>query len=86
MIDGPNQVRIAEVAMPTLEPGEVLIGYVGYPFQNKRRKCCVVNLARDVDKEEKIGAVVITRAFLWNSSPKWPPQRNLELFLSCFMV
>jgi len=34
-------------------------GYEGYPFQNKQGKSCVENLANDVDKEEKIGVVVI---------------------------
>jgi hypothetical protein len=39
-------------------------GYFKYPFQNKQVKSCVENLARDVDKEEKIGVVVIISAFL----------------------
>jgi len=43
---------------------------VGYPFQNKQVKSCVENLARDVDKEEKIGVVVIISAFLWNGYSK----------------
>ncbi len=33
------------------------------PFQNKQGKSYVENLARDVDKEEKIGVVVIINAF-----------------------
>jgi hypothetical protein len=41
-------------------------GYLGYPFQNKQGKNCVENLARDVDKEETIGVVVISSAFFWN--------------------
>ena len=45
-------------------------GYVGYPFQNKQGKSCVENLARDLDKEEKIGVVVIISAFLWNGYSK----------------
>jgi hypothetical protein len=43
---------------------------VGYPFQNKQGKSCVENLARDLDKEEKIGVVVIISAFLWNGYSK----------------
>ena len=45
-------------------------GYVGYPLQNKQGKSCVENLARDVDKEEKIGVVVIISAFLRNGYSK----------------
>ena len=45
-------------------------GYVGYPFQNKQVKSCVENLAPDVDKEEKIGVVVMISAFLWNGYSK----------------
>jgi len=39
-------------------------GYLGYPFQNKQGKSCVENLVRDVDKEEKIGGVVIVTSLL----------------------
>jgi len=46
------------------------IGYLGYPFQNKQGKSVVENLARDVDKVEKIGVVVIISAPLWSRSPK----------------
>ena len=38
-------------------------GYLGYPFQNKRVKSCVENLARHVGKEEKFGMVIIISAF-----------------------
>jgi len=43
---------------------------LGDPFQNKQGKNCAENLAREVDKEEKIGVVVIISALLWNRSPK----------------
>jgi len=45
-------------------------GYLGYLFQNKQGKRYVENLARDVDKKEKIGVVVIINAFFWNRYPK----------------
>ena len=38
-------------------------GYLGYPFQNKRVKSGVENLARHVGKEEKFGMVIIISAF-----------------------
>ncbi len=38
-------------------------GYLGYPFQNKQVKSCVENFAHDVDKEERIGVVLIISAF-----------------------
>ena len=44
-------------------------GYLGYPCQNKQGKSGVENLARDVDKYEKIGVVVIISAFFWNGYP-----------------
>jgi len=34
-------------------------GYLGHPFQYKQGKSCVENLVSDVNKEEKIGEVVI---------------------------
>ena len=40
------------------------VGYLGYPFQNKQGKSCVEHLARDVDKEEKFGVVVIISPLL----------------------
>jgi len=43
---------------------DTCIGYLGYPFQNKQGKSCVENLVRDVDKEEKIGGVVIVTSLL----------------------
>jgi hypothetical protein len=60
-------VSVAASGIQTAAP---CIGYFGYPFQNKQGKSCVENLARDVDKEEKIGVVVIIDAFLWNRYPK----------------
>ena len=42
------------------------IGYLGYPFQNKQGKSCVENLVHYVDKEEKIGVVVIITSLFWN--------------------
>jgi hypothetical protein len=41
-------------------------GYLGHPFKNKQGKSCVELLARDVDKEEKIGVVVIISPLLEN--------------------
>jgi hypothetical protein len=41
---------------------------VGYPFQNKQVKSCAEILARDVDKEEKIGVVVIMSALFGTES------------------
>ena len=40
------------------------IGYLGYPFQNKQGKSCLENFACDVDKEDKIGGVVIITSLL----------------------
>jgi hypothetical protein len=45
-------------------------GYLWHPFQNKRGKSCVENLVRDVDKEEKIGVVVIITSLLENRYAK----------------
>jgi len=50
--------------------GYTCAGNVGYPSQNKQGKCCVENLARDVDKEEKIGVVVIISTLFWNGYSK----------------
>ena len=46
------------------------IGYLGYPFQNEQGESCVEHLACDVDKEEKIGVVVIISPLLENRYPK----------------
>lgn len=35
-----------------------------YPFENKQRRICLLNLSCDVDKEEMIDVVVINSAFL----------------------
>jgi len=38
----------------TARPGECCAGYVGHPFYNEREMSHVENLARSVEKEEKI--------------------------------
>lgn len=35
-----------------------------YPFENKQRRICLLNLSCEVDKEEMIEVVVINSAFL----------------------
>ena len=50
------------------------IGSLGYPFQNKQGKSFVENLARDVEKEEKIAVVEIISTLVWNGYPKEPGQ------------
>ena len=39
-------------------------GYMEYPFENKQRKSCLLNLPFEVDKEEMIGVVVTNSACL----------------------
>ena len=51
-----NRHRIRKVTIDTLETHlpPPCAGYLAYPFENKREMSNVENLARYVDKEEKI--------------------------------
>src|SRR5947199_3108572 len=44
--------------------------FLGISIPKQAGKRCVENLARSVEKEEKIGVVLIISAFFWNGYPK----------------
>ncbi len=70
MRQGQREGSCCPVVRDTLQGQSACTGYLDYPFEYKQGKSCMEHLAHDVEKEKKMGVMVIISVFLLNGYSK----------------